>query len=449
MCKIVENIDHIGELVSELNSYEFIVSIPIYSDTKIHPLNPNNKLSLLYFKYGKNSCIVPFNHIDCNNIDYNIDIFNSIKTNILTLNKKNLLPIINSNNIMDSNLIYYYMNNKPINIDDIKVNTIDIFNSRYYNLNNINNIVPIYKHFEWCEKVCDVILESFNLFREYDKDVIKSFYRFNKEVIPAFYCIEQNGIKVSNRVNEVFDDRVKNHICDRKVYHSYNIYTSTSRPSNSFGGINFAALKKDNKEREVFIPNNDMFIEYDYDAYHLRLIGDLVGYKFNDEYVHEHLSKIYGVGYDESKAITFRLLYGGIDKDISKNIEYFSKIKTFIDVLWNDFKNEKEIKTYIYSRPICYSNFNDIDKNRLFNYYIQSFETEYNVGRIIEIQKLLSNYKSSLVSYNYDAFLIDFNVRDGRELIKNIKSILEHDGYLTKVSAGKNYKDLSDISGKI
>ena len=446
MCKIIKNVD---KLISELNSYEYIICIPIYSDMHMHSLNPNNKLSLLYFRYDENSCIIPFNHSECENVPYNPDMFGALKTNILTINKKNLLSIINSNNIIDSNLIHYYIYNKSINTNNIKINAIEIFKRRYHNLNHINDIIPIYKHLEWCMEMGDIILNLFTMFKKYDIDIIKSFYKFNRDVIPALYFIELNGIQVSDKIEEIFDSRVNRHICDEKIYHSYNIYTTTSRPSNSFGGINFAALKKGNDERSIFIPRNDMLVEYDYDAYHLRLIGDLVGYEFGNEYVHEHLSKIYDVGYDESKAITFKLLYGGIDEDISDNIEYFNKIKIFIDSLWNDFKSKKEIKTYIYNRPIYYNNFNGMDKNKLFNYYIQSFETEYNIGKIIEIQKFLSNYNSSLVSYNYDAFLIDFDVNDGRELIKNIKLILESDKYLTKVSAGKNYKDLYDISDKI
>ena len=36
-----------------------------------------------------------------------------------------------------------------------------------------------------------------------------------------------------------------------------------------------------------------MLFEFDYDAYHLRLIADLIGYDFPDSSIHEHLGKLY------------------------------------------------------------------------------------------------------------------------------------------------------------
>ena len=37
-----------------------------------------------------------------------------------------------------------------------------------------------------------------------------------------------------------------------------------------------------------------MLVEFDYDAYHLRLIGEVVNYKFPEGLVHEHMAKFYG-----------------------------------------------------------------------------------------------------------------------------------------------------------
>ena len=52
-------------------------------------------------------------------------------------------------------------------------------------------------------------------------------------------------------------------ICNNIIYTRYNLYTTTRRPSNTFNSINFAALNKDNKCRETFIPQNDKFVEID------------------------------------------------------------------------------------------------------------------------------------------------------------------------------------------
>ena len=51
----------------------------------------------------------------------------------------------------------------------------------------------------------------------------------------------------------------------------------TTRPSNKFNGVNYAALNKDNGCRKSFIPRNDKFIELDIGAYHPTLLGFVGG----------------------------------------------------------------------------------------------------------------------------------------------------------------------------
>ena len=50
------------------------------------------------------------------------------------------------------------------------------------------------------------------------------------------------------------------------IYGWYNPYTTTGRPVNNFNGLNFVGLKHDNGERDCFEPDNDFFVEMDYDG---------------------------------------------------------------------------------------------------------------------------------------------------------------------------------------
>lgn len=449
MCEIVENID---DVILSLNEVDNIICIPIYSDRHLHPLNQNNKLSLIYINdMNSKLYILPFNHYECNNISMS-EIYKlyNLNCNIFTNSKNSLIKFIKPHKIFDVSLINYYINGTPLNIDDIRINAIDFMNNKLYNMKNVNTLIPLYKHVEWCNVVSSKFIDIIHQFKSKSIDDVNSYKEYNKEVPLSLYNIEKHGIKVDtdNFIN-TFGNRVKKHIVDEKVYSNYNIFTSTGRPSNSFGNINFAALKKDGIERKYFIPENNLFIEYDYDAYHLRLIGELIGYNFGKDHVHEHFSKIYDVSYEESKQITFKLLYGGIDKEISDNVEFFNKIDIFINNLWKNFINQKEIKTYIYNRPMYKWNFNNIDKNKLFNFYIQSMETEYNIKKIIKIQELLNNYNSKLVLYSYDSFLFDIDTKDGKQLLHDIRLELESDGFITKIKSGKNYNDMINVSDKI
>ena len=85
------------------------------------------------------------------------------------------------------------------------------------------------------------------------------------------------------------------------IYTQYNFKTLTGRPSNKFKGVNYAALNKENGQRECFIPRNDNFIEFDIGAYHPTLLAKLVGYDFGNKDVHMAFAEMYGVDYKKQK----------------------------------------------------------------------------------------------------------------------------------------------------
>ena len=60
-------------------------------------------------------------------------------------------------------------------------------------------------------------------------------------------------------------------------------------------------------------PENDMFIEMDFQGYHPRLIGEMVNWHFpNDKNTYEMLGQLLGVTQQEAKELTFKQLYGGV-----------------------------------------------------------------------------------------------------------------------------------------
>ena len=137
------------------------IVIPIFMDNYLHPLHTKNKLSLLYVKNMNDNKfdMLTFNHHDTLEIS-NINFLKN-KT-ILTPNKKDLLSIYPFQYVYDINLLNFYLYNTPLNLEDIRINTIDIFYNKYYNIENINIIIPIYKHLEYCNKVSDRITKTWN-----------------------------------------------------------------------------------------------------------------------------------------------------------------------------------------------------------------------------------------------------------------------------------------------
>ena len=415
------------------------ITIPIFSDPFLHPLHKDNELSLLYLRHwgdreGKMICV---NHPDgeSESID---EIKNDHRHFYVTPDKKKLTHILPDTRLIDVNYLSWKDTNLPVDLENIRLNAYDFFHSKYYNMKNLNEIIPFSKHKEYCDKVFDKMKESFSSMMDTE---------YHSDVTEAFGSIEKNGIKVSDDVCDIFDERVRKHISDGKLYSQYNLWTTTGRPSNSFGSVNFAALPPE--KRKGFVAENDYLVEFDFDAYHLRLIADLVGHTFGNQSVHEYLAQDYGCSYEESKQRTFKLLYGGIDKETREKVPFFDLTHKYINKKWNEINRYNSVSTDIYKRKIIYDNYDDLNRNKVFNYLIQAYETESNIKKILSIQDYLLEKKTKLVLYGYDSFLFDFSQQDGVETLKDIKSILEEGKHFTKSKMGLNYGEMQDITKRL
>ena len=410
--------------------------IPIFKDPNLHPLHENNGLSALWVKpEDDKSFFIIQKHPDSDKVLEDFKWLN--EHTILTPDKKILNHFYEFDKVMDINYLYWDDTGKPFE-KHITNNAIDFLSNKYYNVKKLNEIIPLSKHNEYCN---DIVKSMDNL-------IVDSNDEYMNDVVKAFTSIEKNGIKVSDDICDIFDMRVKKHISNGKLYSNYNLWTTTGRPSNSFGSVNFAALPPE--KRKGFVAENDYLVEFDFDAYHLRLIADLVGYHtFSEESVHEHLAKWYECSYEESKQKTFRLLYGGIDKQTREKVPFFDLTHKYINKKWNEINTHNLVFTDIYRRKLLFENYNDLNRNKVFNYLIQALETESNIKKILKVQDYLLEKKTKLVLYGYDSFLFDFSKQDGVETLKDIKSILEEGKHFTKSKMGLNYGEMEDITKRL
>ena len=421
---IIENKSQLRRFIKHYKSEDCII-VPISCDDNKHPIN--DSLSLLYVKLlsGK-EFILPFNHSETLNLK--IPSLDS-NTKKYTYNRKKLNHYIKLTNVIDVNLMHYMNEGSPITIEETDTNSHNFLNMKYYKKDSVNTIIPVLKHLEKSRKIAKILEE---VIAKHGSSVNMSY---NDEVLDNLSYIEKNGLQT----------------IDDKVYSEYNIYTSTGRPSNRFGGINFAALNKKDGSRKPFISRfkNGVLVEMDFDAYHLRLIADKIGYEFPEGSVHEHMAKFYGVGYEEAKTLSFQYLYGFIPQDVVQMNPYFGKVHDYIEELWKEYNSKEFIVSDIYNRQLHKKNLRDITANKLFNYTIQLMETENNMKALTRLIPEVKDYKSKLILYSYDSFLLDFNMEDGLDYLKKVKQILEQDGkYPVKVSWGLNYHEMKDITEK-
>ena len=320
------------------------------------------------------------------------------------------------------------------------------FYERKYGANNVNKIIPLTKHYEVLEQEFTTLYPHI---LEYNEDEPTKWY--NEIFVPTISKMASQGFQINPTFKNHFDITEKLSIKGNKIYGWYNYCTTTGRPTNNFNGVNFSALKHDTGERDTFEASNNVLIEIDFEGYHPRIIARLAGGQLDkNESVHTQLAKMYfeteeidAEMYKKSKELTFQQMYGGINKKYLKH-NYFSQTQKFIDYLWEEFNTKGYVETVIAKRKLLRANYKAMTPQKLFNYFIQAFETEYNIELINKIFKILEGKKSTMVLYVYDSMLFDFAVEDGKETFLEIKNTISSI-FPIKIKQAAVYSALKDI----
>ena len=335
---------------------------------------------------------------------------------IFVTDKKEFLHIVPLKQLSDIHFI------SPTDIPD-SFACHEFFYRKYPQIANIGSIIPIVKHYERCETIYNAVKHVFNMEKP------QHFEFYNNKATNVFYWIESNGLRVDPKLFE------KHFGVERDwTYSQFNLKTTTTRPSNSFGGINYAALDKKSGCREAFIPDNDFLLEIDISAYHPTLAAQLVDYEFEEDDIHQAFADMYGVDYKKAKELTFKQLYGGVFKEY-KELEFFKRVEKYID----DISEKEEV--------VCKSGYvfkTDMKKQKLFNYILQNTETYYNVLILEKIIKLLKHSKTRIRHYTYDSFLLDVD-KSEKDLINSILDVFKEYNFNVKVEAGNNYNALEKV----
>ena len=423
---IIEKNNQLDDFLLKNESQDCFI-IPILSDVNLHPLQ--NSLCAIYIKIvGGEERMLCFNHGETLKLNSKKLLDLDKLGRKFVRDKKQLNHIVKLDDVVDVNLQYYMNKNEPLEWEELSTNTHDYFHRVMWKMKNTNRIIPILKHLELCR-------EQVRMLEKYYELPIHEDY--NNEIIDNLSFVEGSGLRRG----------------DDMVFSEYNLYTSTGRPSNRFGGINFAALNKKDESRKPYKSRFQVgiLVEFDYDAYHLRLIGHILDYKFPKGSVHEHMSEFYGdVDYETSKSTSFQYLYGRIPQQVIDTNPFFSRVNKYINEIWGEFKRGDFIKSNIYNKRIYKKNLQAMNRNKLFNYMIQLLETENNMKVMTQLIPFLKDKQSKLILYSYDSFLFDFKLTDGLDFLKSVKQILEQDGvFPTKSSKGLNYHEMKDITEKL
>jgi len=307
--------------------------------------------------------------------------------------------------------------------------TVNWYYSRYSDKQDLNAIIPITKLYERCEN-------TFNSIEKYlDLEIPSGFEFYNQTATNVFYLLEQNGIGIEkNQFIELFTPKNPTYnIEGDRAYTSYNLYNSTSRPTSNFNSVNFAAIPKTEEHRSSFKPQNDFFVEFDFDGYHLRLLAEQINYPLTEESAHKQLAKHYfgteditEEQYIQAKQINFQAIYGKIPEE-HRDLEIFKKIQEYIDNMWSSFNETGYVRNPQSGKHFT-RELKEMHPAKLMNYMMQSLETSNNILILKDILRYLRDKKSFITLFTYDAILFDFNKEDGKETLEDIKRIMENNG---------------------
>lgn len=392
-----------------------------------HVKNPvENEISFIYIHplLSKKGYIISINHSESLSLNKK-DVLNILKKYkvLYTIDKKNTLHYLMLTNLWDIMI-------PPNHSFDVPHTLLyDSFYRINHNEDNLNYIFPLTKHYEYLDALYSVIK---------DKCVVsqtKYAKFYNNKVSLVFAYIENSGIEVNKKL---FAKYFREKVGDR-VYTKYNTKTTTTRPSNSFGGINYAALNKTNGCRSSFISSgpNNMLVEIDFTAYHPSIIAKLLKYDFGGKNIHKYFAELYEVDYEKSKQITFQQIYGNIFPQY-KHLEFFKRLTEFRDNTWKTFNEQGYFECPISGYVFIKDNLENMNPSKLLNYILQNLETSNNVNILWDIIKIMKGYKSKIILYTYDSFLFDFDKRD-KNLMGEIYNIIKNHGFQFKVNWGENY----------
>ena len=400
---LVENEEQLNVLINSGYKKAFIEVIP-YNDT-IHPVL--NHVSLVYIRpieasKGFMVCVTHSESLNTLNMRIN-DLLNKFDI-LYCRDKKEILHYF-------PNKALYDITPPPHTYIRPTTPTHDLYYSKHKDNHELNLIIPIVKHYELCENIFEDLKTNINIKKtKYDEF-------FNSRVSVVFNAIERSGIRIHNETfSEYFHE-----VDGEYVNTQFNLKTTTTRPSNKFKNVNYAALNKENGCRKSFIPRNNKFVEIDISAYHPSLAARLVDYTFPTSDIHSHFASLYGVDYKKSKELTFKQLYGGVFKNY-KHLEFFKRIEKYIIKSWDKFNNEGYIECPISNFVYTKENLGEMNPQKLFNYVLQNMETSQNVLVLWDMFRILRGCKTKLVLYTYDSFLFDWDEEE-TELMDEIRDI--------------------------
>ena len=288
------------------------------------------------------------------------------------------------------------------------------------------------------------LLDFFDCRNKITEHVFNTYQRphnhdFMRELMGFLDDIKTHEVKVNLKNLDYSDDKVRtslNKIKDCPTRVIYNPWTTVTGRLAS-GEETFPILTLNKELRAAIEPQNDCFVELDYNAAELRVLFGLLGQDQPEGDVHEWIAaNIFEGKYDreKTKKKVFSWLYNPKAKNKKLN-EYLNR-----DQIYSKYYIDGYVNT-LYNRKI------KAPEEKAVNYLIQSTTSDMFITSAIKINKLLTSKKSFVSFCIHDSLVLDFSIED-RPMIEDLISSFSQTQFgkmRTNLSIGKNFGSMKKI----
>jgi len=301
------------------------------------------------------------------------------------------------------------------------------------NLNDVcfYDLVPQKFLLKYCEvknTICEWIFENCEKPPHYD--LMKNILRLISEIQSRELNLNWDKIDTTNITSRALL-RKKNFISNKIQYNPWK--TKTGRLATTSNSFPILTMSKES--RRIIEPQNDLFVELDFNSAELRTALSLLKIKQPIIDIHDWILKnVFDnkISREKSKEKTFAWFYN-IKASNKKLEKIFDKNKIL------EYHYDGQFVKTFYDRKI------PVEERKALNYIIQSTTSDLVLTQAMKVKQLME--KSFIAFIIHDSIILDFHRTEQDQLTEIIEVFSNTDlgKFKTNVALGKNFGEMRKV----
>ena len=279
-------------------------------------------------------------------------------------------------------------------------------------------------------QICKFVFENYARPKNYD--FLKDLVLLTKTIEQQDVIFDYNDIKMSSTSARNGIKKLRG--CGRKVI--YNPWKAvTGRLTTE--GTSFPILTLNKELRAGIKPQNDVFVELDYNAAEIRVLLGLLDQEQPEKDIHEWInSNVFNGKYDreQTKKKVFAWLYNPEASNKKLN-QFLDRDKIYEKYFFDD-----HVLTPFYRRI-------PVDRKKALNYLVQSTSSDMLLSSAMKINKILKKTDSFVAFCIHDSIIIDMSIED-KDLVDELTSCFSDTMFgklKVNLSIGRNFGNMRTI----